>query len=197
MTSIRSLAKVGRAARRRFATGRTGRSLRRPSLRGPSLRGPSLSRAKSSRAKVFEGQVFEGQVFEGQVFEGQVLLPSHECHSEQKLRSNGAEDHLPADHPPTVMHGETRQDVQLGDPHCPRTWPRNLCLRRRVRLDWSRAQTRGHGYRSVGHASRRSRSRHQVRDRRCGATVNDQSSPQRLRTTNPLTAITSPLTSLA
>src|ERR1700720_3410538 len=83
MTSIRSLAKVGRAA-------------------------------AADLQSAAQGEVFESQVFESQVFEGQVLLPSHECHSELKLRSNGAEDDLPEDHPPTVIaRCETRQDVQL------------------------------------------------------------------------------------
>jgi FAD binding domain len=74
----------------------------------------SAAQGEVFEGQVFEGQVFEGQVFESQVFEGQVLLPSHECHSELKLRSNGAEDDLPEDHPPTVIaRCETRQDVQL------------------------------------------------------------------------------------
>ena len=88
MTTITSLAKIGRAAAADL----------QPAIQG----------------QVSQGQVFQGQVFQGQVFQGQVFPPSHEGHSELKLGSNGAEDHLPEDHLPTVIaRCETRQDVQL------------------------------------------------------------------------------------
>jgi hypothetical protein len=88
MTTITSLAKIGRAAAADL----------QPAIQG----------------QVSQGQVFQGQVFQGQVFQGQVFRPSHEGHSELKLGSNGAEDHLPEDHLPTVIaRCETRQDVQL------------------------------------------------------------------------------------
>ena len=88
MTTITSLAKIGRAAAADL----------QPAIQG----------------QVSQGQVFQGQVFQGQVFQGQVFLLSHEGHSELKLGSNGAEDHLPEDHLPTVIaRCETRQDVQL------------------------------------------------------------------------------------
>jgi hypothetical protein len=113
MTTITSLAKIGRAAAADLQPAIQGQVSQGQVSRGQVSQG-QVSQGQVSQGQVSHGQVFQGQVFQGRVFQGQVFLPSHEGHSELKLGSNGAEDHLPEDHLPTVIaRCETRQDVQL------------------------------------------------------------------------------------